>query len=238
MDVAVIDTEEFVDQLAFPEDNIADTLPLIHDGLDLAKVAIEQRAEFPEQWKQAADEDDEDFQLIRGVLYSTKQPSHTAPDHPRLLLPKSYRKKVIARSHLEVGHLAVGKTKHRITEAYVWPGIRGDIYKQLKLCPTCQLHSRRQVHVPMGANELSSSPMQKIACDLIGPLAESLHGNRYALTIICLCTGWCEVYPIKDKTNQSVWHKFANEFLPRHGAPEILITVEVVNLILMNLTDI
>ena len=38
------------------------------------------------------------------------------------------------------------------------------------------------------------------------------------------CSGWCEVYPIKDKTNQSVWTKFANEFIPWHGAPETLIT--------------
>ena len=152
-DIAIIDTEEFVDPLAFPEDDIAETLPLLRDGIDLSQVAVDQRAEFPGQWKQAADEDDDDYQIIRGVLFSTKQPYPTAPAYPRLILPNAYRKKIISISHLEVGHLAVGKTKHRITEAYVWPGMRGDIYKQLKTCPTCQLHSRRQDHVPMGENQ-------------------------------------------------------------------------------------
>ena len=223
-DIAIIDTEEFVDPHAFPEDDIADTLPLIHDGLDLAQIAVDQRGEFPGLWTQAADEDNDEYQIIRGVLFSTKQPSPTAPDYPRLILPKAYRKRVISRSHLDVGHLAVGKTKHRISEAYVWPGMRSDIYKQLKNCPTCQLHSRRQDHVRMGENPLPSTPMQVVSADLIGPLAESSNGNRYALTMICLCSGWCEVYPIKDKTNQSVWTKFANEFIPRHGAPETLIT--------------
>ena len=223
-DIAIIDTEEFVDPLAFPEDDIAETLPLLHDGIDLSQVAVDQRAAFPVQWKQAADEDDDDYQIIRGVLFITKQPYPTAPDYPQLILPKVYRKKIISRSHLEVGHLAVGKTKHRITEVYVWPGKRGYIYKQLKTCPTCQLRSRRQDHVPMGENPLPSTPMQVISADLIGPLAESVNGNRYALTVMCLCSGWCEVYPIKDKRNQSVWTKFANEFIPRHGAPETLIT--------------
>ena len=212
-DIAIIDTEEFVDPLAFPEDDIAETLPLLHDGIDLSQVAVDQRAEFPVQWKQAADEDD--YQIIRGVLFSTKQPYPTAPDYPRLILPKAYRKKIISRNHLEVGHLAVGKTKHRITEAYVWPGMKGDIYKQLKTCPTCQLHSRRQDHIPMGENPLPSTPMQVISADLIGPLAESVNGNRYALTVICLCSGWCEVYPIKDKTNHessSFKQKSASQF--------------------------
>ena len=76
----------------------------------------------------------------------------------------------------------------------------------------------------MGENPLPSTPMEEISADLIGPLTESVNGNRYALTVICLCSGWCEVYPIKDKTNQSVWTKFAIEFIPRHGAPETLIT--------------
>ena len=170
--IAIIDTEEFVDPLAFSEDGIAETLPILHDGIDLAHIAVDQRAEFPGQWKQAADEDDDDYQIIRGALFSTKQPFTTAPDYPRLILPKAYRKKIISRSHLEVGHLAVGKTKHRITEAYVWPGMRGDIYKQLKTCRTCQLHSPRHDHVRMGENPIPSTPMQVVSADLIGRIVQ------------------------------------------------------------------
>ena len=76
----------------------------------------------------------------------------------------------------------------------------------------------------MGENPLPSTPMQVISADLIGPLAESVKGNRYALTVIFLWSGCCEVYPIKDNTSQSVWTKFTIEFIPRHGAPETLIT--------------
>ena len=33
----------------------AENLPLIHDGLNVQAIAVEQRAEFPELWKQCAD---------------------------------------------------------------------------------------------------------------------------------------------------------------------------------------
>ena len=45
-----------------------------------------------------------------------------------------------------------------------------------------------------------------------------------AHSIIDNCTGWAEAYPIPDKTNRSMWTVFANQFLSRFGAPEILIT--------------
>ena len=223
-DIAIIDTEEYVDPQAFMEDDIADTLPLIHDGLNLETVAKEQRAEFPDLWKQGADQEDEEYQLIRGVLYSIKRPSHLAPEYPRLVLPQTYRNAVIDRAHKEVGHMAVWKTMRRISEAYVWTGLRRSIRKRLQVCPTCLIHSRRKDHVQMYDCQIPVAPQQLVSADLIGPLPESTHGNRYALTMICHCTGWAEVYPLRDKTNKSVWEKFANEFIPRHGVPETLIT--------------
>ena len=227
-DIAIIDTEDYVDPNAFMEDDIAETLPLIHDGLNLQAIAVEQRAEFPELWKQCTDSqdhdgDDDEYQIIRGVLYSVRRPSPTSPEYPRLVLPKAYQRAVIDRAHKEVGHMAVGKTMQRITEAYIWRGMRRSIYKRLKTCPICQLHSRRQIHVPMNEMPLAVSPFQIIGADLIA-MPESLQSNKYALTIICHCTGWAEVYPLKDKTCQSVWDKFANEFIPRHGVPQLMVT--------------
>ena len=77
-DVAIIDAEEFVDPHAFPEDDIADTLPLILDGLDLAYIAVDQRGEFPGLRPQVAAEDNDEYQIIYGILFSTKQLSPTA----------------------------------------------------------------------------------------------------------------------------------------------------------------
>jgi len=60
--------------------------------------------------------------------------------------------------------------------------------------------------------------------DLIGPLTTYQQGSCYAVTIIDHCTGWLDVYPLPDKTNKRVWDAFSEQFLPRHGLPEICIT--------------
>ena len=59
---------------------------------------------------------------------------------------------------------------------------------------------------------------------MIGPFVPSHNGNRYVLTLIDHCTGWAEAFPLKDKTNASVWQALATHVVPRHGTPEVLIT--------------
>ena len=71
---------------------------------------------------------------------------------------------------------------------------------------------------------LADYPMQVISMDLIGPMMEYPRGSRYALTILDHCTRWLEVYPLKDKTNKSVWNAFSEKFIPQHGVPEVYIT--------------
>ena len=120
--------------------------------------------------------------------------------------------------------MAVGKTLDSLREAYVWPGMRKYIRTRLQLCPICQVHRRRPDHVPMGDMPLATYPMQMVGADLIGPFVSSSNGNKYVLTIIDHCTGWVEAFPLKDKSNETVWNAWANLFIPRHSVPEVLIT--------------
>ena len=149
-DIAVIDTGDWVDPDGFPEENVADVLPLLHDGLQLDIIGGEQKAEFPDLWGLAEDEENDEYQLIKGVLYSTRVPNRSAPDYPRLVLPLAHREAVIHRAHREVGHMAVLKTMWRITDAYVWPGLRKDVRKQLRKCAVCMTHNRHHEHAPPG----------------------------------------------------------------------------------------
>ena len=200
---------------AFPDQRIEDTLPLEHDGLDLEEIRKQQESEFVKE-RQLADSEDSQYTLINNVLYSIKRPQQTAPDYPRLVLLAAYRDKVIDRAHKEVGHLAHA-TLIRLTEAYVWPGMRASVRRRLKRCPTCQVHSTHRDRVEMGEHELPHSPT-------VGPFVQSPQGNRYLLTILDHSTLWAEAYPIPDKTNKSVWNAFANQFIPRFGLPCVLLS--------------
>ena len=220
--IAVIDSGEWVDPHAFPDQQIEETLPLEHDGLNLSIIQTAQEIEFATE-RGLADTDNTDYTVIDGVLYSLKRPTSTSPEYPRLVLPTDYRIAVIDRAHREVGHLAAA-TLTRVCEAYVWPSMRRQVRERLESCTICQNHSRKRDRVAMGTMPLAMYSMQIIGMDLVGPFVESPQGSRYILNIVDHCSLWAEAYPIPDKTTRSVWTAFANSFPPRFGAPEILIT--------------
>ena len=76
----------------------------------------------------------------------------------------------------------------------------------------------------MGEMPYANYHNQIISMDLIGPFVTSPQGCKYVLTIIDHCTLWAEAYPLPDKTNHSVWTAFSNEYLPRFGSPEVIIS--------------
>ena len=68
--INVIDSDaDWVDPLAFPEQDIAETLPLEHDGLDLTEIGLQQRIEFANE-RRLAVVPGSDYILIQDVIYS------------------------------------------------------------------------------------------------------------------------------------------------------------------------
>ena len=145
--VAIIDTEDPQEfDTLDDDDGIRESIPLIHDGLDLRAVANAQQTEFPELWKEAQDSDI--YAILDGVLYDMHPPHMNAPLYPRLVLPSAFRESVIDRAHRECGHLGHWKTLRRITEAYVWQHMRKDVRVQLLSCPVCLTHNRHPQRHP------------------------------------------------------------------------------------------
>ena len=75
----------------------------------------------------------------------------------------------------------------------------------------------------MGEMQLAANAMQIVGADLIRLFVPSHNGNRYVLTLIDYSTGCAEAFPLKDKTNASIWQAWATHVVPRHGTPEVLI---------------
>ena len=221
--INVIDAgADWIYPLAFPEQNISETVPLEHAGLDLTEIGIQQRTELAKE-RRLAVIPGSNYILIQDINYSIKRPFIHAPDIPRLLLPQRYRDKVIDRAHKEVGHISYA-TVTRIAEAYVWPLMRQVIRDRIAKYTTCSVHSRRTDTAVPGEMPLATSQMDFLGMDLVGPLPLSTNNNRYILAIVDHCSLWAESYPIPDKTNISVWDAFANHYLPRFACPATILT--------------
>ena len=223
LSVATLDTTEWVDPDAIGGQSMLDRLPLEADALDAKEVREAQQAEFLALFNEAT-EHESDYEIHDGLLYSIKRPTNSSPWYPRLVLPERFQAPVIDRCHKEVGHMAILKTLHRVREAYVWPGMRKTITERLKLCPVCIANQRREERPPMSEMPIPAYCMQMVGIDLIGPLVPSEQGNRYVVTVIDHLSGWAEAFPIPNKSSLVVETALAQEFLPRHGTPEVIIT--------------
>jgi transposase InsO family protein len=141
------------------------------------------------------------------------------------MLPAKYRNQVLKDTHEQTGHAGLFKFMHAIQEHCVWPGMRKEVQKFIDQCGLCQVNNARPVRPPMGEMPIATCPGHIVGIDLMGPLMESsLHQNRYLCVLIDHYSGWVEAYPLKTKSNEGIWERLANDYVPRHGEPMILIS--------------
>ena len=68
--------------------------------------------------------------------------------------------------------------------------------------------------------EIPEHPFNKIAIDLVTECKTSSLGNKHILTI----TGWPEVFPIPDKSADTIVSTFINQYLPVHMCPRYILS--------------
>ena len=220
LEVSLVDTTEVWFAAEDLEGEHPTSIPWEFDQLEKDSLREEQK-EMPEY--QHAFEDDSGYELKDGLLYTIQAPPR-GMEYPRLVLPPSCRYRVIRRAHTEVGHQALRKTLDRLQEAYKWPGQRRDVAKVLAQCERCAINNGRREYPPPTDMPVAAYPGQIVGMDMCGPFPVTPHGNRYILTVIDHCTGWVEVKPLPTKESQHVLRYLEQEYLPRYGAPEIVIT--------------
>ena len=114
--------------------------------------------------------------------------------------PESLIQSMLKAAHNESGHNGFPRTYSAIRRLYYWKGIKEDVLQHCRNCYTCQLHRTAAVKFEAKHFKPSLKPMDFIAMDLIGEFhPPSSQGNRYALTRVCMLTGFTWCVPIKSK---------------------------------------
>ena len=218
-EVSTFTTDSFI----IPDSEDGDILhhiPLKADKIDEDDLRREQSKEYGKHLKEVP----EDMTVYKGLLYSTRRPTLTDAEYPRLLLPSKFRSLVLKNAHHRSGHQAMNKTLSHVRDAYVWEGMRRDVQNEVDKCATCQVNRRVKTRATYSEMPVPSYPGEIIGVDLIGPLNESTNGNRYILTVIDHYTAWAEAYPLPKKTSERVENALFNEYFARHGMPRVLIS--------------
>ena len=99
-----------------------------------------------------------------------------------------------------------------------------DIQKYIANCMLCHREKAKNQNYPLQMMEIPNRPFNKIAIDLVTEDKTSTSGNKQILTIIDHLTGWTEVFPISDKTADTIVSTFINEYLPVHMCPRYILS--------------
>jgi hypothetical protein len=162
------------------------------------------------------------LQLHDGVLYRQWIEKGTDRVRWQLLLPTSLRKYILTMLHDDPtsGHLGVTKTLARVRSRFYWPGHRQSVEDWCRHCQTCQARKGPQ-RKPRGKMQqyIVGEPMERVALDIMGPLPQSIKGNKYILVVADYFTRWTEAYAMPDQEAITVTKFFLEEFICRFGVP-------------------
>ena len=96
--------------------------------------------------------------------------------------------------------------------------MKEDIRKHCKTCATCMLHKLENVKFERKIFKPSLQPMDFICMDLIGEFHPPTScGHCYALTAVCMLTGFTWCIPLKTKTAKEVSKAYLDQIYSNFG---------------------
>lgn len=129
-----------------------------------------------------------------GLLVQSRGDHACLPAHLRPLVLQ------MGHDHPTSAHAGFFKTLRRISDKYVWLGMRGDVSKYVRSCQVCQrTKAIRQKPQGFMASQWPAAPMEELSVDMIGPLPTSPRRNKYLLVITDKFTKFIELFPLREQ---------------------------------------
>ena len=121
------------------------------------------------------------------------------------VIPDSLVDVVLHLGHNQSGHNGYQRTYAAIKHLYYWKGMRMQILQYCKCCKVCALQKVQKMQFEKQIFEPGVQPMEFVSMDLISEFhPPSSKGNRYALTAVCMLTGYTFCIPIKNKSAEEI----------------------------------
>ena len=142
-----------------------------------------------------------------------------------IVVPKALIQTVLKLAHDHLGHNGSTRTYTTIKRLYYWKGIKQTVEKYVKNCGVC----RKRNVVVMKYQKLHfmvpQSPMEFLSLDTIGEFhPPSSKGHRYALTAICMLTGFTFCIPMKTKSAEDIVNAYTLNIFTKFGGSTKMLT--------------
>ena len=142
-----------------------------------------------------------------------------------VIIPEILRECLLILAHDEQGHNGFKRTHSALKTLYYWKGMKRHIQLYCRRCRTCARHNVQTQVLQKEHFSAPPQPMEFIAMDLIGEFhPASSKGNRYALTAICMLTGFTFCIPLKSKKAEDVVTAYLNHICCIFGPSKKILT--------------
>ena len=156
--------------------------------------------------------------LLKKYIYDNKQRFEVtvvSPNCAPLLLNLA---------HDQLGHNGTARTYMLLKRTYYWKGMKTDVSNYVKQCKLCQKQNILPVKYISGHFSAPMAPMEFISMDLIGDFTPSSKGNKYALTVICMLTGYTFCIPIPSKKASDVITAYIDNVYSKFGGSKKILS--------------
>ena len=151
--------------------------------------------------------------VINGILYTPT------------VVPDVLKDCLLILAHDKQGHNGFKRTYSSLKQMYHWKGMKKTIQRHCNACSTCAKHNIKVQKIQKEHFKVPPQPMEFIAMDLIGEFhPPSSKGNRYALTAVCMLTGFTFCIPIKSKKAEDVMKAYTDNICCVFGPSKKILT--------------
>ena len=134
------------------------------------------------------------------------------------VIPRSLIPQVLQLVHDKLGHNWTHRTYILLKRLYYWKGLKPSVEKHIKRCYQCQRRNKQVIKYAKLHFDMATFPMQFISMDLIGEFhPPTSRKHRYALTVICMLTGYVFCVPLKTKTAEEVIQAYIDQVYSKFG---------------------
>ena len=120
-------------------------------------------------------------------------------------------------AHDNLGHNGTHRM-YTLLKRLDWKGLKPSVAKHIKMCYQCQRRNKQVVKYATLHFDVATFPMQFISMDLIGEFhPPTTKKNRYALTVICMLTGYVFCITLRTKTTEEVIQAYIDNIYSKFG---------------------
>lgn len=144
---------------------------------------------------------------------------------PQLVISKELVATVLGAHHEDrfAGHFGFHKTWLTIRERYFWKNMFNDVKQHCKGCLDCALHKTTPCRNKASLRTIPiTGAFDCVGVDIMGPLTQTLNGNRYIIVFTDYLTKYSESCALPDIKAERVARVFVERIVLKHGCPSIL----------------